>query len=131
MKVDVYSTFNYNKYAIQFKKQFEFAFPPFYDMVLRDYEATGPETMKIVFSNAGRSHTEIIYNAYGTVTYTVITLLTWDMPVEDVVLDALMEKYEKFGWVRGDIHDIDEIKKTMREQTAMTEAYNAPVGRKA
>lgn len=131
MKVEVNAYFQYKSFKIGFSKEFEMQFPPFYDMILVDRK--GAATVRSYFSNQGRHSTEIICAPYrGLVQCIVETRVTWDWPLIDVdQLDVIVGAHIDCGWKRIDSIDIESVKQKMREETAMTEAYNAPVGRKA
>ncbi len=130
MLVEVNVRFQYNSFKIGFRKEFEMQFPPFYDMVLLDRAGGGKVKTKL--SNTGRNDTEIIYTPHkGLVLYTVETTLTWVMPFSNVNdLDVIVGAHLDCGWERTDANNIETIKQTMREQSALMEKYNEPVGRK-
>ncbi len=128
MKVEINVTFSYKQYCIVFAKMFGFDFAPFYDMVLRD--SREDSSLRLILTNQGTTQTEIIYNK-DSPDFIVNTTIIWDVPFHATILDSVIGSYIGCGWQRTDSYSIEDIKKKMQEDTAMTEAYNAPVGRKA
>lgn len=109
-KTEVWVSFNYGTWSLDFHKSFIFPFAPFYDM---DIDEETPETENTTsLKNNDYSTTVISYNA-DKAEFSINIRNIWKKPVSDDTIDITLEQYQLTGWERIDKTDISALKLLM------------------
>lgn len=119
-KIEVWVTFHYGSYHLAFKKNFDWNFTPFPEMVLfEEHSLHGYENL-IEFKTNAYSSTTIMYmsnmDSPKDSSWFVEVRNTWKNPVTDDTIDYTIENFARFGWTREDTTDIQALKHLMLKE---------------
>jgi hypothetical protein len=109
-KVKIYISYNYGGWSINFEKEFELPFAPYYDLVLLDNSNNAENNISLV--NNDYQITLITYDVVDN-SFFVDIRNRWKYPVSDETIDDLIKTFTQTDWIRTDTTDLNKLKELM------------------
>lgn len=109
MKIIVTASFNYGAWSIDFRKEFNFPFVPFYNMILLDNDEDSQQENTIEFVSTDYTSTRIYYDNTENC-FNVHVRYQWPRDVSDETIDDTLKTFKQTGWERWDTTNIDDLK---------------------
>lgn len=111
-KVEIWVSHNYGGWTIQYAKQFELPFPPFYGMWITESNEKHENSIRL--DTNGYQLTIINYDVNEN-KFDITIREYWKQPVSDETIDEVIETFSDLGWTRKDYTNIKELKDLMKQ----------------
>ena len=112
-KVEIWHTFNYGGWSLQFKKVFELPCAPYYGLGIFDEKDNQEQLIEL--NTHEYQKTRIQFHLVEN-QFVIEVRDLWKFPVRDDVVDEVISEHKLFGWERTDTTNVDELKELMNRK---------------